>query len=287
THYVRSGSVQYTVQPARVQEHFATFWHQVGLGIQPGTGDAFHSCPFHVEQNPSMHIDAQRCICFCFSPECPGHHGGGVRELEAMAGPLNFGSLPPGLVFHVPPQDDAADVDPVLEELKMRGRELFPIPEGQRPKVISRLCAFTEDPSRVIRHQVISNTWNNPVNRALKKRQLWVHLSHLFALDSVEVLYGISISPEDWTPRKREALAAQVQRRDGNYAAFDDRAIAGVVRFLTSVPISEAVAVEDIDAALFEALRTWICPKVPSSRGCTWSGCPRVGRFPPTSPKAR
>ncbi|MFQ6027287.1 MAG: bifunctional DNA primase/polymerase [Dehalococcoidia bacterium] len=271
TRYVRSSGVQYNVQSPRVQEHFADLWHQVGLDVQPGADDQFYSCPFHIEQHPSMHIDSRRCIWFCFSSECPGHHGGGIRELEAMVGPLERGPLAPGLAFHVPPQDDAngasalgtnpypnpdaADVDPLLEQLKDRSKELFLLPPGQQPKVISRLCAFTEDPSRVIRHQVVSNTWNNPVNRALKRRQIWTHLIHQFALSEVAALYGISISVQDWTTRKREALAAQVQRRNGEYAAFDDRAVAGVVRFLANVPIPGAVAVEDIDTALFEALR--------------------------------
>ena len=100
----------------------------------------------------------------------------------------------------------------------------------------------------MIRHQVISNTWNNPVNRALKRRQLWVHLMHQFAISEVEALYGISISMEEWDARKREALAAQVQRRRGQYAAVDDRAVAGHVRFLTNVPITDAdpVAAETV-----------------------------------------
>ena len=214
SHDSETGSVRYAVQPLRVQEHFAALWHQVGVDLQPGSGDQFYSCPFHVEQHPSMHIDAQRCIWYCFSPECPGHRGGGVRELETLAGPLlERGPLPAGLVFHAPvqsdtddaselgsnpyPNPDSIDADPSLEELKARSRELFPLPKGQQPIVISRLCAFTEDPSRVIRHQVISNTWNNPVNRAIKRAQIWVHLVHLFALSNVDALYGISISTED------------------------------------------------------------------------------------------
>ena len=269
--HVDSGAVHYAVQPARVQEHFADLWEKAGVGVQPGSGDQFYSCPFHVEQRPSMHVDAQRCIWYCFSPECPGHRGGGVRELEALVAPLEHGPLPAGLFFHVPPRSDAddaselgskpypntdaADVDPLLATLKARSRELFQLPPGQQPKVISRLCAFTEDPSRVIRQQIISNTWNHPVNRALKRRQLWVHLKHQFTLAEVDVLYRISISAEEWDARKREALAAQVQRRSGQYAAFDNRAVAGVIQFLTNVPILDAVMINDIDTSLFEALR--------------------------------
>lgn len=199
-HHTGSGAVKYVVQSVRAQQHFTALWHQVGVNVQPGSGDQFYSCPFHVEQHPSMHIDAQRCIWNCLATSCPGHRGGGVRELEARVGP-HQGPLPAGLVFHLPPDSvssdndaaselgsspnpnpDAADVDPLLEELKARAKELFPLPEGQQPKVISRLCAFTEDPSRLIRHQVISNTWLIPVNRALKKRQIWVHLTHQFDL---------------------------------------------------------------------------------------------------------
>ena len=271
SHLADSRSVKYSVQPQAAQEHFSALWHKVGLDVEPGSGDQFFSCPFHQEQNPSMHIDAQRCIWFCFSPQCPGHHGGGVRELEAVVGPLPQGPLPTGLVCHVMtpgdnanvsalesnphPNDDIPDTGPVLEKLKSRARKLFPLPEGQQPKVISRLCAFVQDPSRVIRHETISNIWTNPVNRALKRRQYWVHLGQQIALADVGVLYEISISAADWGTRKREALATQVRRGGGQYAAFDNRAIAGVVRFLTSVPIRNAVPAEDIHSVLYEALR--------------------------------
>ena len=46
-----------------------------------------------------------------------------------------------------------------------------------------------------------------------------------------------------------------MKRRGGQYAAFDNRAVTGHVQFLTNVPIAGAVPVEDIDDALFEALR--------------------------------
>ena len=251
-----SGAVRYTVQPTRVQEHFTGLWKKAGVEIQPGSGDQFYSCPFHEEEHPSMHVDAMRCIWFCFSPECPGHSGGGIRLLESLVGPLERGPLPSGLAFHSPPKSDADAVDPFLEELRTRARNLFPIPEGQKPKVISRLCAFTEDPSRLIRHQVISNTWNNPANRAIKRRQIWVHLMHQFSVTEVDVLYGISISAGEWDDRKRESLAAQVKRRDGQYAAFDDRAVTDFVQFLTDVPIPNAVKIDDIDTSLIEALRS-------------------------------
>jgi hypothetical protein len=265
-----SGHVRYVVLPLRIQEHFVELWANVGVEVQPGSSDQLYSCPFHVEQQPSMHIDAQRCIWYCFSTECPKQRGGGVRELEATVGPPAHGLLPAGLVRHVPmqrdigdaselgsnpyPNPDADDADPYLEELKTLAKELFPLPKGQQPKVISRLCAFTEDPSRVIRHQVISNTWINPVNRAIKRRQHWVHLMHQIYLTEVGALYGISISTEEWDERKRESLAAQVKRRAGQYAAFDTRAVTGHVRFLTSVPIPGAVPVEDIDTAVSDAL---------------------------------
>ena len=265
-----SGNVKYSVQPTRVQEHFAGLWEKAGLEFQPGAGDRFYSCPLHSETNPSMHIDAQRCIWNCLCPECPGHNGAGVRELEALVGACELGILPAGLVFHVPPQSDpgvaselrsnpypntdAANVDPYLEELISKAKELFPLPQGQQPKVTSRFCAFTDDPSHLMRHQVISNSWNHPANRAIKRRQIWVHLIHHFSLSAVDVLYGISISPEEWNDRKRESMAAQVNRRGGQYAAFDIRTVANVVRFLTNVPIPGAVKVEDIDTTLTEAM---------------------------------
>jgi len=83
-----AGHIRYEVLPRRVQQHFVEMWEKVGVEVQPGSVDQLYSCPFHVEQHPSMHIDAQRCIWHCFSTECPNQRGGGVRELEATVGPV-------------------------------------------------------------------------------------------------------------------------------------------------------------------------------------------------------
>lgn len=79
---------------------------------------------------------------------------------------------------------------------------------------------------------------------------------HQFSVTEVDVLYGISIYAGEWDDRKRESLAAQVKRRDGQYAAFDDRAVTDFVQFLTDVPIPDAVKIDDIDTSLIEALRS-------------------------------
>ncbi len=44
-----------------------------------------------------------------------------------------------------------------------------------------------------------------------------------------------------------------MRRRGGQYAAFDNRAVAGKVRLLTNAPLYMAALVGDIDTALFEA----------------------------------
>ncbi len=44
-----------------------------------------------------------------------------------------------------------------------------------------------------------------------------------------------------------------MRRRGGQYAAFDNRAVAGKVRLLTNAPLDMAALVGDIDTALFEA----------------------------------
>jgi hypothetical protein len=119
-HGSSSRSIKYSVQPPRVQGHFASLWQKVGVDLQPGSGDRFYSCPFHQEQHPSMHIDTQRCIWFCFSPQCPGHRGGGVRELEALLGPLETGPLP---ICHLRPRTPSIDSD--ASEL---GSTLIPTP---------------------------------------------------------------------------------------------------------------------------------------------------------------
>ena len=45
-----------------------------------------------------------------------------------------------------------------------------------------------------------------------------------------------------------------MKRRDGQYAAFDNRAVLGVIRYLTNVPIPSAVKLDDADTYLVEAL---------------------------------
>ena len=44
-----------------------------------------------------------------------------------------------------------------------------------------------------------------------------------------------------------------MRRRGGQYAAFDNRAVADKVRLLTNAPLDMAALVGDIDTALFEA----------------------------------
>ncbi len=44
-----------------------------------------------------------------------------------------------------------------------------------------------------------------------------------------------------------------MRRRGGQYAAFDNRAVAGKVRLLTNAPLYMVALVGDIDTALFEA----------------------------------
>lgn len=42
-------------------------------------------CPLHDDENPSMWVDTVRGVWRCYSPSCPGHRGGDVLNLYALA----------------------------------------------------------------------------------------------------------------------------------------------------------------------------------------------------------
>ena len=156
------------------------------------------------------------------------------------------------------PNDDAHFSNDVTYDLKARAGQLFPVPKELPPQVVVRLYAFREDPSRAVRHQVISNLWINPANRAIKRRMMWANLMKEIVRspnhDALE-LYEEVVPCAEWTDKKRESMAAKVRRRKGEYACFDNRSAAGVVRFLTNVAIPGASRVEDMETTLFEVIR--------------------------------
>jgi hypothetical protein len=69
------------------------------------------------------------------------------------------------------------------------------------------------------------------------------------------------VPKKEWSDHKRSALVAQVGRRKGDYAAFDNRTATGVVRFTTSVSIPGCSLVEDAGETLISALRDLDMPE--------------------------
>jgi len=122
-----------------------------------------------------MHIDPQRCIWYCFAPQCPGYGGGGLHQLESLVGQVGFGRhqcrsenqdqrATTGDRFPSPsalgedslnPNNDAPFSTRPSDELKAKSRQLFPLPRGMQPQVSVRLYAFQRDPTRAMRRQVI------------------------------------------------------------------------------------------------------------------------------------
>ncbi len=101
------GSRPLATSPARTpeeQREFAEAWARAGVVLEPG--DRYYLCPFHHEQHPSLHIDAEGCRWFCFG--C--HQGGGIGRLRRLLGerpePRRRGRLagplgPPGAIAAV------------------------------------------------------------------------------------------------------------------------------------------------------------------------------------------
>jgi Bifunctional DNA primase/polymerase, N-terminal/CHC2 zinc finger len=72
------------VRPSRSREQaeFADRWAGLGLTLRPG--DQLYLCPFHPDRaTPSLHVDADRCIWWCFGCK----RGGGLRRLRELLEP--------------------------------------------------------------------------------------------------------------------------------------------------------------------------------------------------------
>jgi hypothetical protein len=59
-------------------DEFAAAWREVGIDLLPG--DRYYLCPFHDEQHPSLHVDAEGCRWYCFG--CG--RGGGIGRLRQL-----------------------------------------------------------------------------------------------------------------------------------------------------------------------------------------------------------
>jgi hypothetical protein len=82
--------------PARTDAErgeFERLWEEAGLILEPG--DRYYRCPFHDDEHPSLHIDAEGCRWYCFGCRRGGGtgmlrrvlgHGGGVRPRQRTTG---------------------------------------------------------------------------------------------------------------------------------------------------------------------------------------------------------
>jgi hypothetical protein len=64
----------------RERRAFAAAWSRAGIGLM--SGDAYYRCPFHPDEHPSLHVDADGCRWYCFG--C--RRGGGIGALVELLG---------------------------------------------------------------------------------------------------------------------------------------------------------------------------------------------------------
>jgi len=266
------------VQAPDVQRHFAGLWGSKGLHIGDRAGDRLYICPLHNDTSPSIHIDSQRCIWCCFSPQCVAYGGGGVRELEALVGIDTLAGAPRPVSHRIESGSDTLTTllrkesgpggnglsSDGSDDLDDRAHSLFPLPKGVQPRILTGIYASTRTPGVALRQQIISNTWNNPANRVIKGRVYYAHLMKKIVNvpnDDSSGLFEVVVPKEDWTDLRRKAMGSQVRRRKGEYACFDNRTTAGVVRFITIVPIPGSTPVKDAEEALVSALRDLDMPE--------------------------
>lgn len=71
---------------------FADLWAAVEVALVPG--EQMVRCPFHADHHPSLHVDADRCVWFCFGCRRGGGIGALRREVERDAPPDRADPLP-------------------------------------------------------------------------------------------------------------------------------------------------------------------------------------------------
>ena len=95
-------------------EPFQALLDELEVSYSAGAGDQLVPCKFHPDTDPSLHVDPDRAVYFCFSPSCPAHKGGGFRELAELA------RVQYGIVVQAPgdqvDQHTAAEVNQVVDE---------------------------------------------------------------------------------------------------------------------------------------------------------------------------
>jgi hypothetical protein len=62
------------------RDAFAQAFRRVGVDLQ--AGDLYYRCPFHPDEHPSLHVDAEACRWYCFG--CG--RGGGIGSLRRLLG---------------------------------------------------------------------------------------------------------------------------------------------------------------------------------------------------------
>lgn len=72
-------------EPSRFAEAFKRLLDDLGVDYSAGAGDQLVPCCFHDDRAPSLHVDPDRAVFFCFSPSCPARNGGRFRELAELA----------------------------------------------------------------------------------------------------------------------------------------------------------------------------------------------------------
>lgn len=122
------------------REEFAAAWREVGIDLLPG--DRYYLCPFHDDQHPSLHVDAEGCRWYCFGCE----RGGGIGRLRRLLD--DSGRARGWALVEGPPIGDAVTITggaevPVVGESRHQD-ELLALTGGRRHYAGARMHVAAE-----------------------------------------------------------------------------------------------------------------------------------------------
>ena len=64
---------------------FCDLLDKIGVTFDRAGGDQLVLCPFHDDDDPSLHVDVDRAVYHCFAPGCAAFGGGGYMKLVQIA----------------------------------------------------------------------------------------------------------------------------------------------------------------------------------------------------------
>jgi hypothetical protein len=140
------------VRTERERAEFAQAWRRAGVEI--GAGDRYYRCPFHDDEHPSLHVDAEGCRWYCFGCRL----GGGLARLLELLGdprPRRPRARRRGRVGAARPVTLAGATPVEIVDEALHQDELLELAGGQRPyggvelAAVAELIPDAEDPGLI------------------------------------------------------------------------------------------------------------------------------------------